>query len=208
MNFPVEANISRETQENPQSIHSTTTASEISAPNQLPLLAPVIPQQPHQSESQAHEIDDSQEFPGHPRQAPGLTSHAKTQSPTSRSMTASGPTQRQDETNENGSLEPAGAAPGAVDENLIPPQWVNWEHHGPWSWVSVCSQSGLAWVCRTSGNEDFIEIASELTKTWSRRLKTTRSQSFAARCAEPDEGTAWKYVEGTIHAISLPTRLN
>ena len=91
-----------------------------------------------------------------------------------------------------------------VDENQVSPAWLNYEHHGHWSWVSICSQSGLKWVCEVTGRNDFIEMANELTKTWTRRLKTTRSESFQAKSKDLDEATAWKYVQGK-HITKLPS---
>lgn len=86
----------------------------------------------------------------------------------------------------------------AVDivEPMIPLHKVNWEYHGPWSWVSVCSPPGVAWVCEKTNSNEFEEIASCFMKTWSKRLKVQRSESLGVKFPEPDPETAWKYVNG------------
>ena len=95
-------------------------------------------------------------------------------------------------------VDAAGAAAGPVDgeESVIPLQRVNQEHHGPWSWVSICSQPGLKWVCERTRTDDFIEIANGLTKTWSRRLKMQRFQNVRDKGPEIHRTTVWRYVAG------------
>lgn len=71
-----------------------------------------------------------------------------------------------------------------------------WEHHGPWSWLSVCSQPGIRWVCDRTHSEDFVEVANDLTKALSRRLRLKLDQ-VRSRCSdEPNEDLAWRYVNG------------
>lgn len=82
------------------------------------------------------------------------------------------------------------------EESVIPLPKVNWEHHGPWSWVSVCSSPGLKWVSERAGNDDFVDIAYGLTKTWSRRLKMNRFRPIKSKWPEPEKRDAWKYVTG------------
>ena len=82
------------------------------------------------------------------------------------------------------------------EEELVPVQNTYWEHHGPWSWVSVCSQPGIRWVCERTQTDDFVEMANGLKKAWSRRLKLKRDQARPRRSPEVDESTAWKYVAG------------
>ena len=87
---------------------------------------------------------------------------------------------------------------GVVDaeESVIPLQNVNWEHHGPWSWVSVCSQPGLRWVRERTGTDDFNRVATDLTKTWSRRLKMEKDGAAKRQLREPSKSVAWTYVTG------------
>lgn len=94
-----------------------------------------------------------------------------------------------------------GGLDGAGDEeDVIPLQKVNWEHHGPWSWVSVCSRPGVRWVCEQTKSDEFVDIANGLTKTWSRRLKMRRFQPLRTKNPEPDPDLAWKYVTGELRA--------
>jgi hypothetical protein len=85
-----------------------------------------------------------------------------------------------------------------AEDSVISLQKVNWEHHGPWSWVSVCSQPGLRWVCERTATDEFCEIANGLTKSWSQRLKLNRNQTAKSRGPELDKMTAWKYVTGKV----------
>lgn len=87
------------------------------------------------------------------------------------------------------------------EEGVIPLHKVNWEHHGPWSWVSVCSRPGLRWVCARTHSDDFVDIANGLTKTWSRRLKMQGFTPQRARMADPDRATAWSYAQGEFSAV-------
>lgn len=87
------------------------------------------------------------------------------------------------------------------EEYVIPLHKVNWEHHGPWSWASVCSPPGIRWVCQKTGHDEFGEVASDLMKTWGKSLKLSRFQSFAERCQEPDSDLALKLTGGT-HQLS------
>lgn len=63
---------------------------------------------------------------------------------------------------------------------------------GPGSWLSTCSESGVAWVRERTGGADFSSTAQKLTPAWNRRWKfgglTNRSGG-----EEPSAETAWKY---------------
>jgi hypothetical protein len=99
---------------------------------------------------------------------------------------------------------------GVVDaeESVIPLQNVNWEHHGPWSWVSVCSQPGLRWVRERTGTDDFNRIATGLTKNWSRRLKIKKIGAAQRQVCEPSKMVAWTYVTGkAFHAFERDSDL-
>lgn len=48
---------------------------------------------------------------------------------------------------------------------LVPLHKVNWEYHGPWSWVSICSSPGVAWVCGRTNSNEFDGIASYFMKS-------------------------------------------
>lgn len=89
-----------------------------------------------------------------------------------------------------------------AEESVIQLQNVNWEHHGPWSWVSVCSQPGLRWVRERTGMDDFNRIATGLTKNWSRRLKMKKTGTVQRQVREPSKMVVWTYVTGKVlHAL-------
>ncbi|KAK5217827.1 hypothetical protein LTR72_009490 [Exophiala xenobiotica] len=73
---------------------------------------------------------------------------------------------------------------------------VNWEHHGPGSWLSVCSRPGLDWVSQRTGVSSFDDSAKELIHTWTKRLTVDRNKIIGAKDREPDPETAWKYCNG------------
>ena len=82
------------------------------------------------------------------------------------------------------------------EEDVLNTETEYWEHHGPWSFVSVCSQPGIQFVCDRTQSSDFVEIANRLTKAWSRRLRLNQAQARPRRSPELDEATAWRYVRG------------
>ncbi|KAJ5359041.1 fungal-specific transcription factor domain-containing protein [Penicillium cataractarum] len=72
-------------------------------------------------------------------------------------------------------------------------QAVNWEHHGPGSWLSICSTPGVQWVSAKACTTRFHEIAQGLVMGWTKRLTLT-SDTIRERCPEPGIENAWKYV--------------
>lgn len=90
------------------------------------------------------------------------------------------------------------------EESVFPLQHVSWEHHGPWSWISVCSQPGLRWVRERTGTDDFIRIATGLTKNWSRRLKMKNPGAAQREVREPSKTDAWTYVTGMVLSALEP----
>lgn len=89
------------------------------------------------------------------------------------------------------------------EEGVIQLQSVNWEHHGPSSWVSICSPPGLRWVCERIGTNDFIDSAKLLVHTWSSRLTINTHPIPAQRQPEPDPETAWAYTSGMTLSLGL-----
>ncbi|KAK5046474.1 hypothetical protein LTR84_008277 [Exophiala bonariae] len=83
-----------------------------------------------------------------------------------------------------------------TEASVLAPQMVNWEHHGPGSWLSVCSKPGLAWVAQRTGVNDFTDSARELVSTWTRRLSLTRKRLLHPQDHDPDPEVAWKYSDG------------
>ena len=88
--------------------------------------------------------------------------------------------------------EPEEAAPVDQGESILSPQKINWEYHGPGSWLSICSEPGVQWVCERTGVTDFAESARELTQDWTRRLKLKRDLT-RTEAPEPDIKTIWQY---------------
>ncbi|KAJ5585689.1 fungal-specific transcription factor domain-containing protein [Penicillium hetheringtonii] len=78
------------------------------------------------------------------------------------------------------------------EEATMDLQAVNWEHHGPGSWLSICSTPGVRWVSAKTGTTRFHEIADGLVMGWTKKL-TLASDTNRERCPEPELGNAWKY---------------
>ncbi|KAL6243921.1 hypothetical protein RBB50_009355 [Rhinocladiella similis] len=68
------------------------------------------------------------------------------------------------------------------------------------------------------GTDEYVEVAYNLARTWSRRLKMKRFKSLKTQYPEPDEAAAWTYVTayfeesydavfGTVHRPSFESRL-
>ncbi|KAJ5632774.1 fungal-specific transcription factor domain-containing protein [Penicillium lividum] len=81
------------------------------------------------------------------------------------------------------------------EEATMELQAVNWEHHGPGSWLSICSTPGLQWVSARAGTTRFHQIAEGLVMGWTNKL-TLGSDRNRERCPEPEVKNAWKYVSG------------
>lgn len=135
---------------------------------------------------------------------PGRALESYTNLPNTRSMYQSPPTTlsnaRQDSVRYSLSATPhlseienvVETAPVDQGENILSPQKINWEYHGPGSWLSICSEPGVRWVCERTGVMDFAESARDLTMGWTRRLKM-RQNPARADPPEPDIRTAWQY---------------
>ncbi|OQV03055.1 Fungal specific transcription factor domain-containing protein [Cladophialophora immunda] len=71
-----------------------------------------------------------------------------------------------------------------------------WEHHGPGSWLSLCSEPGVSWAAEKIGGENFAKSAQKLTAAWNRRWQfdtKTPTNSNRVDGSEPEPATAWKY---------------
>ena len=88
--------------------------------------------------------------------------------------------------------DPEEAAPVDQGESILSPQKINWEYHGPGSWLSICSEPGVRWVCDRTGAMDFTESARDLTQDWTRRLNLRRDLT-RTKAPELDIKTAWLY---------------
>ncbi|KIW78567.1 hypothetical protein Z517_08405 [Fonsecaea pedrosoi CBS 271.37] len=92
-------------------------------------------------------------------------------------------------------LQPPRLPPASERENCaLTPHSGNWEHHGPGSWLSICSKPGLAWVSQAVGSSDFGESARDLVSTWTRRLTMDMSALAPHPNSEPEPEMAWAFV--------------
>lgn len=66
---------------------------------------------------------------------------------------------------------------------------------GPGSWLSICSNPGIKWVCERTETSGFHESAKGLTLGWTKRLKLQGSMS-RHKAPELDLETAWLYSQG------------
>lgn len=81
------------------------------------------------------------------------------------------------------------------EESEMPSQEIQWEKYASGSWMSVCSQPGQRWVCKRTGSVDFVEIAKALALGLKRRLTIEQELSSPKAPDEPDEATAWTFVQ-------------
>ncbi|KIW90829.1 uncharacterized protein Z519_08612 [Cladophialophora bantiana CBS 173.52] len=77
-----------------------------------------------------------------------------------------------------------------------PEEELTFEYHGPGSFLSICSKSGIEWVAEKTGVPDFGQIAQNLASDVSRALKlSSSSTSSTTRAPEPEEQKAWEYTK-------------
>ncbi|KAJ5934040.1 hypothetical protein N7466_003587 [Penicillium verhagenii] len=79
------------------------------------------------------------------------------------------------------------------EEATMDLQAVNWEHHGPGSWLSICSPPGLQWVSAKTGTTRFHQIAETLVMDWTNKLTLSPGRN-RERSTEPGTNHAWAYV--------------
>ncbi|KAJ5624438.1 hypothetical protein N7510_000747 [Penicillium lagena] len=78
------------------------------------------------------------------------------------------------------------------EEATIDLNHINWEHHGPGSWLSICSDPGVRWVISRTGTNGFDQIAHDLIGDWTKHL-TLSQLPIGENSPEPDIQTAWQY---------------
>ncbi|KAJ0418340.1 fungal-specific transcription factor domain-containing protein [Aspergillus carlsbadensis] len=69
----------------------------------------------------------------------------------------------------------------------------NWQHHGPSSWLSICSVPGVEWVASRADTAKFGPIAHSLVMDSTKHL-TLAQLPTRERYPEPDFDRAWRYV--------------
>ncbi|RTE70341.1 hypothetical protein BHE90_015271 [Fusarium euwallaceae] len=70
----------------------------------------------------------------------------------------------------------------------------SYEYHGPGSFLSFCSKSGIEWVSQKTGVPDFDQLATRLMADVCRWFRS-QSRACPLREPEPDEATAWLYTQ-------------
>ncbi|KIW33838.1 uncharacterized protein PV07_00657 [Cladophialophora immunda] len=100
----------------------------------------------------------------------------------------------------------------------VPPEEeMSYEYHGKGSFLSICSKSGIEWVCQKTGSSDFAKTARQFTYETCRRLKLETIQT-RDREPEPAPEDAWRYTQaffdecaegmiGLIHRPNFEARL-
>ncbi|EWY89745.1 hypothetical protein FOYG_07412 [Fusarium oxysporum NRRL 32931] len=81
------------------------------------------------------------------------------------------------------------------EEATIDLKDINWEHHGPGSWLSICSEPGIRWVSVRAKASGFSHVAHGLIADWTKHLTLSQS-SIREKGPEPDFETAWRYATG------------
>ena len=72
----------------------------------------------------------------------------------------------------------------------------SWGYHEPWSWTSVCSETGSEWIWSATGSREFVAIAKRFTKDLVLKSPDDKIELSGTANAEIDEVTARIYVEG------------
>ncbi|KAF2186192.1 hypothetical protein K469DRAFT_687197 [Zopfia rhizophila CBS 207.26] len=78
------------------------------------------------------------------------------------------------------------------EESVVSPQISNSEHHGPVSYLSICSSPAMKWVSERASAPDFMSSATTFSLNTTRRLKMDEKLP-PDRAPEPDVETAWTY---------------
>lgn len=88
------------------------------------------------------------------------------------------------------------------------PDNVNFEHHGPRSFLAICSEKALNWLrahVPPTEEENTVETLRRLAFDITRRLKLARILN-PVRTPEPEAQTAWEYSQGKLPF--LPSVIN
>ncbi|KAI5460730.1 fungal-specific transcription factor domain-containing protein [Mariannaea sp. PMI_226] len=78
------------------------------------------------------------------------------------------------------------------EEATIDLKNINWQHHGPGSWLSICSEPGIRWVSVKAKSSGFGDVARDLTADWTKHLSFSQCPIQKAG-PEPDFDEAWQY---------------
>ncbi|OAQ65542.2 major facilitator superfamily protein [Pochonia chlamydosporia 170] len=91
------------------------------------------------------------------------------------------------------------------EEATIDLKNINWEHHGPGSWLSICSEPGIRWVSVKTKSSGFGDVARGLTADWTKHLSLSQCPIQKAG-PEPDFDEAWQYATGASHIFGVVYR--
>lgn len=87
-------------------------------------------------------------------------------------------------------------SPPCQENNEPPHGGTSWEYHEPWSWTSICSETGSKWVCNITQSQHFVSVAKQFSRDLVPRPSYQRYLSTKTVLPELDEATASGYVEG------------
>ncbi|KAH7077568.1 fungal-specific transcription factor domain-containing protein [Paraphoma chrysanthemicola] len=81
-----------------------------------------------------------------------------------------------------------------AEESVVSPQISHFEHHGPMSYLSICSTPAVRWISRVGSAPEFASSASTFSLETTRPLKLDKRLSLD-RAHEPDHDTARLYMD-------------
>ncbi|KIW05994.1 uncharacterized protein PV09_03177 [Verruconis gallopava] len=76
---------------------------------------------------------------------------------------------------------------------MPPEEELTFEYHGPGSFLSICSKSGVEWVQGRTGDKNFAKLARLIAHNVAQRLKLVKAVT-SGREPEPSPDLSWKYV--------------
>ncbi|OAL50323.1 hypothetical protein IQ07DRAFT_587004 [Pyrenochaeta sp. DS3sAY3a] len=86
----------------------------------------------------------------------------------------------------------------SVEESVVSPQFSNAEHHGPVSYLSICSNPALEWITQAANAPEYANSARTFSMSTTRNLKLEKKISDV-RMVEPDYATACVYTDAYFH---------
>ncbi|KAJ8117753.1 hypothetical protein OPT61_g1124 [Boeremia exigua] len=87
----------------------------------------------------------------------------------------------------------------SVGESVVSPQFSNAEHHGPVSYLSICSNPALEWITQAANAPEYADSARTFAMSTTRNLKLEKKISDV-RMVEPDYTTA-SYFHQSVEAV-------
>ncbi|KIW06082.1 uncharacterized protein PV09_03253 [Verruconis gallopava] len=81
-----------------------------------------------------------------------------------------------------------------AEDSVVSPQISNFEHHGPTSYLSICSHPAVRWISQMGSAPDFVSTAQNFSLNTTRTLKLD-SKLSTERAPEPDADIARIYCD-------------